>query len=47
VKSFGPVGTPTYVPYLEYAIKDHKLGFQTIFRINMDTRMGKIHRLCS
>jgi len=40
-------GTPTYAPYLEHVIKDHKLVFQTIFQISMGTCMCKIHRLCS
>jgi len=28
--SFESVGNPTYEAYLEYAIKDHNLGFQTM-----------------
>jgi len=45
--SFGSAGTPIYAPYLEHAIKDCNLGFQTIFQINMDSHMCKIHRLYS
>jgi len=45
--SFGSISTPTYAPYLKHAIKDRNLGFQNIFQISMDSRMCKIHRLCS
>ena len=32
--SFGSAGTPTYAPYLEYAVEDHNQVSQTIFRIS-------------
>jgi len=40
--SFGSVGTSTYAPYLEHAIKDQNMSFQTIFYINMDSLCAKL-----
>jgi len=44
---FGSVGTLTYAPYLEYAIKDHNQVSQTSFWISRYSRMCNMSRLCS